>query len=229
MSHDFPESPFRPLKAVAFDLDGLLFNTEELYREVGAESLRRRGRDCPRELFDAMMGRPGKVALQIMIDWHGLDATVEELKSEADELFVDLLQTRLALMLGAGKLLEAIENAAIAKAITTSSGRAFVDNVLSRVDFAGRFDFILTGEDVADGKPHPEIYLTAARQFGIGADEMMVLEDSANGCRAAVAAGSYAVAVPSEHSRHHDFAGAAFLADSLYDVRIYRALGLPEP
>ena len=178
-------------------------------------------------MLDAMMGRPGKVALQIMIDWHGLDATVEELRRESDELFVELLETRLAPMPGAGELLDAWENAGIAKAIATSSGPAFAGNVLTRANFIERFDFILTGEDVQQGKPHPEVYLTAARRFDSKPDEMMVLEDSVHGCRAAVEAGAYTVAVPAERNRQQNFTGAAFLADSLHDERIYRALGLP--
>jgi len=66
-------------RAVIFDLDGLMFNTEELYQEVGAELLRRRGYLFTQELLDQMMGRPSHVALQIMIDTHTLKATVEEL------------------------------------------------------------------------------------------------------------------------------------------------------
>ncbi len=72
------------LRAVVFDLDGLLFNTEELYQDVGGELLRRRGKRFEADLFNAMMGRPPRVSLQIMIDWHGLDATVEQLAAETE-------------------------------------------------------------------------------------------------------------------------------------------------
>ena len=89
-----------------------------------------------------------------------------------------------------------------------------------------RFSFILTCEDVQCGKPDPEVYLHAARKFGIAPSEMMVLEDSQNGCRAAVAAGAFAVAVPGPHNRGHEFPGASLVADTLADARIYAALGL---
>ena len=65
--------------AVAFDLDGLLVNTEELYQHVGTELLRRRGKAFEPDLLDAMMGRPQQVSLGIMIQWHGLADTVETL------------------------------------------------------------------------------------------------------------------------------------------------------
>ena len=70
------------LRAVVFDLDGLMFNTEELYEEVGGELLSRRGKQCTRELLDQMMGRPSRIALQIMIDFHQLDASVEQLQTD---------------------------------------------------------------------------------------------------------------------------------------------------
>jgi beta-phosphoglucomutase-like phosphatase (HAD superfamily) len=97
---------------------------------------------------------------------------------------------------------------------------------MARVPLAQRFAFVLAAEDVIQGKPHPEIYEKAARRFGVSAAELLVLEDSANGCRAAVAAGARVVAVPGGHSRRHDFTGAAWIADSLADPRIYALLGL---
>jgi HAD superfamily hydrolase (TIGR01509 family) len=220
-------SPVSPIRAVVFDLDGLLFNTEELYQFVGTELMRRRAKTFEDELIHKIMGRPQQVALQMMIDWHGLDTTVEILARETEELFAEILGERLAFMPGAARLLDSLELAGIPKAIATSSGRRFVKNVLGHFHLEPRFQFILTGEDVKHGKPDPEIYLKAAEQFGLKPREIMVLEDSQNGCRAAVAAGAFAVAVPGGHSLRHDFAGAALVVGTLTDQQIYAALGLP--
>lgn len=214
-------------KAVVFDLDGLMFNTEELYQHVGGEVLRRRGKQFDAELLDAMMGRPGSVALQLMIDWHQLIETVEQLATESDEVFAGILGERLETMPGLLELLDALERAAVPKAIATSSRRAFVTDVLSRFDLEPRFSFILTAEDVVQGKPFPEIYQRAAARFGLDPRETLVLEDSENGCRAAAAAGAFTVAVPGGHSRRHNFDVASLVVDSLADPRIYAALGLP--
>ncbi len=216
----------RKLKAVVFDLDGLMFNTEELYQYVGSQLLKRRGKKFDDELLDQMMGRPQRVALQLMIDYHGLDATVADLSRETDEVFADILDERLACMPGLLELLDALERHNIPKAIATSSGRRFVDHVLGRFSLGPRFQFILTGDDVTHGKPHPEIYLKAADRFGLSPAEVLVLEDSSNGCRAAVAAGTFAVAVPGSHSCSHDFSGCALAAETLADRRIYAALGI---
>ena len=83
---------------------------------------------------------------------------------------------------------------------------------------------MLTSEDIRRGKPDPEIYQMAAGNSAITPTEMMVLEDSANGCRAAVAAGAFAVAVPNRHTWNHNFAGTQFVAETLADPRILEAL-----
>jgi HAD superfamily hydrolase (TIGR01509 family) len=215
-----------PLSAVVFDLDGLMFNTEALYQQVGTELLARREKRFEAELLDRIMGRKSAVALQIMIDWHGLSDSVPLLAEESEQIFAEILDTQLQCMPGLEALLAALESAGVPKAIATSSSRRFVDNVLGRFDFAPRFQFILTSEDVVEGKPHPEVYQQAAAQFGLPPRQIMVLEDSENGCRAAVVAGTFAVAVPGGHSRTHDFSGVQFIADSLNDARIYAALSL---
>mgnify|MGYP002623696109 FL=1 len=214
----------RKLRAVVFDLDGLMFNTEELYEEVGSEILRRRDKVCTRELLDQMMGRPGRVALQIMIDFHGLEASVDQLQSETDEIFSKLLPERLQPMPGLLDLLGALEGARIPKAIATSSRRKFVDSALAMFDLAPRFEFVLSSEDVVKGKPHPEVYLAAATRLEVAPEAMMVLEDSQNGCAAAVAAGAFAVAVPGPQSTRHTYEGAQLVAVGLGDPGIYAAL-----
>ena len=214
------------LQAVVFDMDGLMFNTEDLYQDVGRELLARRGCQLTDELLTQMMGRRSSVSLQIMIDWHQLDATVAQLESETDELFADLLPRRLAPLPGLLELLDSLERAGLPKAIATSSRRAFAVDVLGTFDMEQRFAFVLTSEDVQRGKPDPEIYLLAADRLRLRPGQLMVLEDSENGCRAAVRAGTHAVAVPGNHSDQHDFGGSRLIADSLGDPGIYAALGL---
>lgn len=209
-----------PIDAVAFDLDGLLVNTEELYQHVGTELLRRRGRAFEPDLLDAMMGRPQQVSLEIMIRWHSLEDTVESLATETHEIFQGLLDSRLDTMPGVAALLDALEHRGIPKAVATSSGPGFAHDVLGRVRLLRRFAFVLTSADVTEGKPHPEMYLAAAARLGVSPARLLVFEDSEAGCRAAVAAGAVTVAVPGGHSRRHDFSGACLVADTLADPRI---------
>jgi HAD superfamily hydrolase (TIGR01509 family) len=216
------------IKAVAFDLDGLLFNTETIYDEVGRILLERRGKHVTRELLLAMMGRPSRAALQILIDWHQLSDSIEQLEQEVEALFAELLEDNLAPMPGVQPLLEALDRSTVPKAITTSSRRVLVDRMLRLSNMARRFEFELTCEDVKEGKPHPEIYLLAANRFGVAPAEMLVLEDSTIGCRAAVAAGARVVAVPSKHPEMQDYGGAALVVETLHDRRVYQMLGIDQ-
>jgi HAD superfamily hydrolase (TIGR01509 family) len=216
-------------RAVVFDLDGLMFNTEDLYDEVGEQLLLRRGRQFDAALKRKMMGLPGLVSLQVMIDHHQLRDDAAQLQAESDAIFAEILPGRLRPLHGLPELLDALEAAGIPKAIATSSHRPFTETVLSQAGYRDRFAFLLTSENVVRGKPHPEIYLTACARFGLSPPQILVLEDSENGCRAAVAAGVFAVAVPGRHSCDHDFTGARLVAESLADPRIYGALGLSSP
>lgn len=213
-------NPPRQIQAVAFDLDGLMFNTEDVFHLTGTELLRRRGKLATPELFHAMMGRRSREAFQVMIDHMGLLETIDELSVESEQIFDGFLETHLAPMPGLYELLDAIEARGVPKAVATSSGRLYLTRMLERFDLLGRFDHLLSGDDVTHGKPHPEIYLTAASKLHVAPAHMLVMEDSENGTKAAVAAGAYVVSVPHDHSRHHHFAGARGIARALNDPMI---------
>jgi HAD superfamily hydrolase (TIGR01509 family) len=175
-----------------------------------------------------MIGLRAPVAFQLMIDDQELDDTVESLRAESDEVFLEILPTRLRTMPGLLELLDALETAEMPRGIATSSPRAFADRVLGQFDLAPRFDFVLGAEDVHDGKPAPEIYQRAAQLAGVEPAAMLVLEDSAVGSRAGLAAGAYTIAVPQGHTAGQDFSGVHFIADTLADPRIFEVLGLAD-
>ena len=212
------------MQAVTFDMDGLMFNTEDVYTLVGSELLVRRGHTFTPELKDAMMGLPPRAAFEVVIARHRLSESWDVLAAESDKIFLDLLPQRLATMPGLLELLSALEAAGVPKAVATSSGRRLTQACLAPFELERRFCFVLTSEDIARGKPDPEIYLLAAHNFGVPPGEMLVLEDSHNGCRAAAAAGAFTVAVPGEHSRRQDFSMANMVIESLEDARLYEVL-----
>jgi HAD superfamily hydrolase (TIGR01509 family) len=212
------------LRAVVFDLDGIIANTEDLYEQAGETVLGRRGKTYDAELREQIMGRPVVDAIRIMIDCHSLPDQVEDLMSECGDVLKDLIATSLAPMPGAIELLDDLQAVGLPVAVATSATPEYAETVLTRLNLKRRFRFILTAADIHRGKPDPEIYLLAAKQLGIEPVHMMVLEDSANGCRAAVVAGAFTVAVPNRHTANHNFAGARFVADTLADPRIRKAL-----
>ena len=122
-------------------------------------------------------------------------------------------------------LLAELERAGVPKAIATSSGPDFVRRFcLASISRRGSNSFS-PATTFDQGKPHPEIYLLAASRFGLEPAQLLVLEDSPNGCRAAVAAGTIAVAVPAGTSRRHDFSGAALVAEFAVRSAIVFAVG----
>jgi HAD superfamily hydrolase (TIGR01509 family) len=214
------------MRAVVFDMDGLMFDSESIYTMVGTELLDRRGIEFSSELKRKMMGLTPKTTFETMIGHHGMSETWQELAAESDGIFLSLLGEHLVEMPGLWELLDALEKENIPKAIATSSNSRLTNAILSPYNLQPRFQFILTSEDITNGKPNPEIYLAAAARFGLPPAEILVLEDSHNGCTAAAAAGTFAVAVPGEHSRGHDFSAAALVIDGLDDPRLYEALGI---
>lgn len=220
----FPSMPQPEIKAVCFDMDGLLFNTEDLYDELGLEMLRRRGKQYDPDLVRRMMGLQAQPALQLFIEHYDLTDTVEELMAEADEFFDAILPERLSLLPGALAMLEyCSRDHARPLALTTSSGRASVERIMSLYDLRHFFDFWLTAEDIEQSKPHPEIYQTAAARHGVKTEDMLVFEDSENGCKAGVSAGAHVVAIPSK--LEHDYTGSLFVAATLEDERIRALFG----
>jgi HAD superfamily hydrolase (TIGR01509 family) len=212
------------IKAVVFDLDGLMFNTEDIFNEVGRQVLARRGKEMTRDLLQQMMGRRAPEALQLMIDFHELADSVPGLIDETRTLFTELAVDRLAPMPGLYALLELIETRGLVKGVATSSGRRYLEEILNRFALLERFHLTLSAEDVTHGKPHPEIYLTAAERLGVAPGEMLVLEDSHAGTTAGVSANAIVVSVPNDHSRYQDFSHASYVAARLDDPYVLQLL-----
>lgn len=217
-------SPFdsSPVKAVVFDLDGLMFNTEDVFNLSGRELLQRRGMEMTSAILSQMIGRRAPEAFAIMCEMTGLTEPVDALLAESRVVFYDLLPHHLAPMPGLFELLELIEAQRLPKAVATSSSRDYLEDILGRYDLLKRFNTTLTAEDVTHGKPHPEIYLKAAERLGIEPHEMLVLEDSEAGTHSAAKAGARIISVPNDHSRTHDFSPATYVASALHDPYLLR-------
>ena len=218
-SQSLPQ-PRPPIHAVIFDLDGLMLNTEDIFNLAGNELMRRRNKVMTPECHNQMLGRRPHEAFSIMVEMLELRESIEDLLAESGEIFNSLLDEHLAPMPGLFELLGQIESHTLPKGVATSSPRNYLDDMLTRFDLHDRFLVTLTAEDVTHGKPHPEIYLRAAASIGVAPAQMLVLEDSEAGTRAAAAAGAVVVAVPNDHSRAQDFSPATVVVDSLHDATV---------
>lgn len=192
-----------------------MFNTEDIYDRSCTELLGRRGVDFTRELKMAMMGLPTRTAIETMRERCGLSDSVDDLLQESDTLFLEILPQLIQKMPGLDSILAELEERQLPKAVATSSDRKLAEVALNRFDLIPRFEFILTSEDVTNGKPAPDVYLLAARKLQVKPENMLVLEDSFVGSSAAAAAKTIAVAVPNQHTAEQDFSHVDFVVDGL--------------
>ena len=211
---------------VVFDLDGLIFNTEEIFLEATNQLLAPLGKKQTPEVVGKIMGQPSDVSTQILKDYHSLQASVEDIRTELDRHFDLVLDSILAFMPGFEDLLARLIENNIPRAICTSSSAAYATNLIDRFDYLSEFTLIFGGDQIENGKPAPDAYLKVAELLGISPTTMLVLEDSENGCIAAKTAGAFTVAVPASHNLGQRYDNVDLIADTLADPRILSALGL---
>jgi HAD superfamily hydrolase (TIGR01509 family) len=189
-----------PIRAVVFDLDGLMFDTEALFFRVSTEMLAARGKAFTPEIMRAMIGRRAVDAGHVLKTMTGLDEPVEVLLADVQQRFYDQMETAVHPTPGLFVLLDHLRRKSVPVAVATSSGRAYAERLLAQHRLRDQFAFVLAAEDVRRGKPDPEIYTLAIERFAVPPGSVMVLEDSPAGISAAKSAGAVAVAVPHEHS-----------------------------
>src|SRR5437899_1937487 len=156
------------IRAVVFDLDGLMVDSESLFFQVAERLLARRGREFTHELMRRMLGLRGPEGLLLMKTEHGLEESSDALAEESRQLFYDLMPDGLRVMPGLMALLAILDIGGLPKSVATSSSRRYTERVLDHFGLRSRFEFLLTAEDVTRGKPDPEIYRLAASRFGLG-------------------------------------------------------------
>ena len=212
------------IRAVVFDMDGLMFDTEALFFQVASETLAARGKSFTPQIMQAMIGRRSAEVGHLLKTLAGLDEPVEVLLAEVRERFRARVDSAVHPTPGLFVLLEQLRRLALRRAVATSSGRSSADGLLSRHGLADWFEFVLTSEDVTRGKPDPQIYLLAVERFGVPARSVLVLEDSPAGVAAAKGAGTITVGIPHEHSSAEGLSAADLIVPRLDDPALLQLI-----
>jgi len=206
------------MKGVIFDMDGLMVDTESFYFRVEREMASKRGKEVSDKLLHRMMGQKPLDSLRMFAEELGLSERPEDLLAERDERILACIRRELRPMPGLFEMIEELKSVA-RLAIGTGNSFAMVSEVLRVLGLEGVFDYIQTSDTVKQGKPSPEIFVKAAKGLGLPPSEAAVLEDSANGIRAAYHAGCFAIAIPNEYTREQDFSLAHAIFPSLVEAK----------
>jgi HAD superfamily hydrolase (TIGR01509 family) len=204
------------INAIIFDLDGLLADTECLHCRAYQMALLEHDIELREADYAEHWIRFGK-GIGDWLTMQGLELDPQALRFRKSTHYLDLLASSLRPMDGALDLLKAWHGKR-KFALASSSYRDAIDGVLAGLGMAHFFEVIVSGLDVPQVKPAPDIFLKAARDLDVEPAECLVLEDAEKGVMAAHLAGMRCVAVPNAYTRHHDFSKATRVCSSLTEI-----------
>jgi 16S rRNA pseudouridine516 synthase len=185
-----------PFYAVIFDLDGVLADSEPWWNQIDAKLLAEHGVSYRGEYHQNVLGVSYRLAVEFYKNAFHLSASEEELMQRRGEIATDFFANRVDLFSSAKTTLEQLREMKLALAVATSSVSASARPLLDRTGIRSLFSVVITGDEVQQGKPHPDIYLLAAKKLGISPEACLVIEDSLAGITAGKAAHMRVAAIP---------------------------------
>ncbi len=203
------------IRAILWDNDGVLVDTEGLYFQAGHEVLATQGVELTHRDFAEQSLKKGLSVFDFLPDQNA--ELIEQLRLKRNARYSALLAEGVQILDGVIETLETFYGR-VQMGIVTGSRRDHFDIVHAKTDLLPFFDFVLAREDYEESKPHPDAYLTAMRLHGLQPHDCVVVEDSERGCVAAVAAGLRVLAVPNALSKDGDFSSAYKILNSVRDV-----------
>jgi HAD superfamily hydrolase (TIGR01509 family) len=206
------------IDAILFDFDGLMVDSEPHSIASWRAVLRERGAEIDAATLDQLLGLRLDETSRLLVERFSLTASPAELGKAKTDYQIAHLAGNVRAMPGLKSLLDAIDRRGLRKAIASSGMRRYLEAALQVVGLASRFSVIISGEDVARGKPAPDVFLEGARRLGCSSAACLVLEDAPNGLQAAKAAGMRVVAIPNDQSRQLDLSAADWQLPSLAAV-----------
>jgi HAD superfamily hydrolase (TIGR01509 family) len=186
----------RPVRAVVFDMDGLLIDSEVVIRDAMMAVASEMGAELPNAVFIRMVGLTMAASDAVAQAHFGPDFPLAAFNEAVTRRAHAVFETEELLKAGVREIIDHLDAAGIPKAVATSSSPQAVRRHLEPAGLYGRFQAIVARGDYARGKPNPDPYLVAAERLGVAPADCLALEDSHNGVRAAHAAGMMTVMVP---------------------------------
>jgi HAD superfamily hydrolase (TIGR01509 family) len=205
------------IKAILWDNDGVLVDTERLYYMATQQVLAGVGVPLKKEQYIELLLVQGKSPWYLAAEKGATPDDIEKLRDKRNALYSALLEQEHIIIDGAGDVLEEL-NTRYVMGIVTSSRSDHFEIIHRRTGFLIYFKFAITLGDYSHSKPHPEPYLLAVECSGFKADECLVIEDSERGLTAAKEAGIRCIVIPNEFTRGSNFSGAYKVLGDLQEL-----------
>ena len=209
------------IKAVIFDMDGVLINSEPLWRQAEIETFAKVGLSFTNEMCMQTMGMRTSEVIEYwykITPWTG--KTKEEVEHELMRRVTQLIIDKGDTMKGVLYSLNYFKERELKIALASSSAMSLITAVISKLQIRKYFEVIESAEFLDFGKPHPEIFIKTAKKLGVHANECLVIEDSFNGVLAAKSALMKVIAIPDEESRNDkQFVIADYLLNDLEQLK----------
>lgn len=210
------------LKAVLFDMDGVIVDTEPLHKQAYFLMFKKVGITVSQELYNAYTGQSTIEICKDLVQKFNLSIDANELVAYKRAFFKELFFAEtndLHLLDGVLDLIKDYYNNGVTLVLASSASMVTINNVFTKFDLDKYFKGKISGADLRASKPHPEIFIRAAEIAGFDIKECIVIEDSTNGIKAAYDGGIYCVAYKSEHSKAQDYSLAQKVISDYSEIR----------
>lgn len=182
------------VKGVIFDCDGVIVDSELIFTQSVVNYLKDKGIEKTIEEVTFLVGQNMNKITSDVIKIFGISDDYDVVKADLSRYFKDIFKfENMKPMDGLVDFLNTLDERGIKKMIASSSGKDYLNEMITSFNFEGRFTYVLSGEDFKHGKPEPDIYIKAIEMMGLDKNNLAVIEDSVNGIKAAKAAGLYTI------------------------------------
>jgi len=210
--------PGDAIDAVIFDMDGVLADSEPLHQHAVRVLLAEYDIDWAPDGRDPTVGLTSLESFAVICARHTLPHDPRRLDELYTARVLPLLRERVTPLPGVPDVLRTLVARGLRLGLASSSGPEVIETTLATLGVRPLFEVVVSGVEVARGKPAPDVFLEAAKRLGVTPGACVVVEDSERGVRAARAAGMRCVAVPCAETRHHDFTDATLVLPGLPDL-----------
>jgi beta-phosphoglucomutase family hydrolase len=208
------------IKAVIFDLDGVIVESENAHIEAEKQTFLKYNVLMSTEELHRYTGTTAKEMFTQLIAKYKLNTTFEEINSQKEKILFRLLEQDAEPTKGVLSFMQELKRRGIRLAVGSSSPRKLADYVLKKLNIAGSFDCIITVEDVEHSKPNPETFLKAAKELKLSPSQCLVIEDAKLGIEAAKGAGMKCIGYKNPHSGNQNLSKADIIIDDFSKLDI---------